>query len=208
LRGIICSMKRLLVFSTSDWHLPGSSPEGIYLREVFSRLAAHGHRVALVTVRPFAWSIPFWPGRRPGVEHADGVQVLRLGWKPLYRFMTVLLLSRMVRNGRLAEQFDVLIECVQGRPLMVARHIEDAVGAVPDVLPLVFGVRRGMAADPDPPGPILAASAKVRDSLVEMGVPARAIVTVPPGDNGHETGETGDGWDRAAALVMATIDNL
>ena len=90
-------MKRILVFSESDWFAPYAGAETYYLRQVLERIAGQGHYAAVVAHQcpqhagPLSW-LPFTP-KRPTLEITNGVQIARLGARPLYPFLRRLLRS-------------------------------------------------------------------------------------------------------------------
>ena len=198
-------MKRLLVFCLRDWLHPRAGAIERYVHEVFKRIAGQGHHVALV-----CHSYPLIPIRtapRPRVEMVDGIQIARLGARVFYRMMVKLFLSRLNRNDKLSSRFDILIDCVNGRPLPLAEYAD-----LP-VVPMVFSLHGRVRASEDPPGPVIAASRSAGRQLCRAGVPEKFIVEISPAEDGGSCPSPGEralaeSWDMTASLVLATIENL
>ena len=198
-------MTRLLVFCLHDWLNPRAGPIEHYAHEVFRRIVARGH--------PVAWVCHNYPllsirtKRRPRVETVDGIQMVRVAPRPLYRPMVKLFLSRFVRNGKLAQRFDVMIDCVNGHPLPLGDYAQ-----IP-ILPLVFRLNPRVHGSDDPPGPILAATAQARNALSRAGTPQDHIVELPMKTDGAACGNTDQHavsalWEEAAGIVLATAERL
>ncbi len=171
-------MKRILVLSVSDWLAPERGNFELYLREVLTRIAAAGHYVALVTHDP--WFMPWRSGRRPKLEVHEGVQIGRLGPRLFHRLMTSILIARLARQGRLARQFDVIIDCVcdTGRPT------EEI--TTPPTIPLVYRSGTDVSSLTRQSGPVVAVTRDAREILIKAGVaPSRIIqasfASSPPG---------------------------
>jgi len=198
-------MTRLLVFCLRDWLNPRAGPAEHCAHEVFRRIAGQGHPVAWVCHNyPL---LPIRTKRRPRVEMVDGIQIVRVAARPLYRPMVKLFLSRFVRNGKLAARFDVMIDCVDGRPLPLGDYAQ-----IP-IIPLVFRLNPHVHGSDDPPGPILAATAQARNALSRAGVPQDLIVELPMKTDGggcrNADQHAGSGlWEETADLVLATVERL
>jgi glycosyltransferase involved in cell wall biosynthesis len=178
-------MKRILVFCLYDWLDPRAGATEHYVHEVFTRIASRGHLVTWVARKPFGAG-----GRqRPRLEAIDGIQVARLGMARFYGRMMELFLSRLVKTGRMAENFNAIVDCVTWTPLPVAKHTD-----LP-VVPLVFNLSGKLRAAEDLPGPLIAVNERVHGQLRDAGVPPGFIVRAPyavdarqyrPGDQPHE----------------------
>ncbi|HEO71907.1 MAG TPA: hypothetical protein ENN80_11645 [Candidatus Hydrogenedentes bacterium] len=165
-------MKRMLVFCSRDGPSSKAGSVEQYVYQVFSRIAAEGHHVVWVAPRA---------GRRKShsVEFVKGIQIVRLGPRPLYRPLARMLVARFVKSGKFGDQFDAVIDCVIGKPLPLAADMESASDkeeVLPEVVPLVFDLDRRMCASDDPPGPVIAASKSAREVLMRAGFPERLIV--------------------------------
>ena len=169
-------MKRILIFCVRDWLNPKAGAVEHYTHEVFRRVAGEGNYVAWVA-HNYAVS-PFSKTRPPRMEIVDGIQIARLGIRPLYRTVVRLLLSRLARAAKISTRFDVFVDCVDGYPLPLAQLSGDA--DVP-VLPLVFHLARKVRVSADPPGPVVAASREAREELHRAGMPDSAVVHAPWG---------------------------
>lgn len=189
-------MIRLLVFSPREWLDPKAGAVERYVYEVFKRIAAEGHYVALVCHRyPFAAA----GGKRsPRVETVDGMQVARLGPRFFYRTMMKQFLSRFARDKKLDSRFDMLVDCVNGRPLPLADYTD-----LP-VLPIVFGLDSRIRASEAPPGPVIATSKKARTQLDEAGIAENFIVEISYGADCERFGPAGE---RAASPTMVAVDD-
>jgi len=187
------SMKRILLLSARDWLGPNAGPVECYVREVAVRLASWGHYVAVVSHDTSA--LPWSRGRRPKIEVVDGVQIGRLGLRCLYRAMVRLLIGRLVASGKLANQFDVLIDCITSRPLRFAETSD-----VP-VIPLVFALKNNAPLYRTAPGPVIATTQRARDAVKDTGLLDRYIVQAPFGVGGALF-DAGD--QRSATPLIAT----
>ena len=209
-------MKRLLVLSLRDWRDRRAGEVERYAHEVFSRIARHAHYVAWVVHGGLAGAKRT---TRSKDEVVDGIHLLCLGHRILYRKMVKTLLTRL-RDGKPSKTaFDAVIDCVNGSPLN-AGDCTDA-----PVVPLVFRLSPKVRAVDTPPGPVIAATEKARCQLIAAGMPQSHIVFAPPASDcaGLCTDETAlrgkldgtalaqtesESWDKTASLVLATIENL
>lgn len=200
-------MNRILVLARRDWLHPRAAAEEHYVHQVFSRIARQGAYVALVTGKPLL--LP-WSSSRAGrlLEQTDDIHIARLGVGPFRRFMLGLFLSRLKNRSGDTLPFDVVVDCVQGKPFPVTDYVD-----LP-VVPLVFDLARGFAASDEPPGPLIATTPHAREALEGAGFPSEHIVYVPFGrDTAAEgtrvwkaSGSTT--WDGSARLAKAVLENL
>ncbi len=191
-------MLRILVLCARDWQHPRAGGVERYVYEVFRRIAGEGNYVAWLCQNH--GGIPF-VGRQPEtLEQVDGIQIARLGHRALYRAMTGLFFSRMTKPGSVLRQFDVVIDCVTGRPFPVAKYT-----ATP-VVPIVFRLSPGLYASNDAPGPVIAPTELAGLELRSAGVPRRHIVRAPfgAGPTADEAPVTGDDTPSIAAFVNTT----
>ena len=114
---------RLLLVNWQDRENPQAGGAEIHLHEIFGRLAAQGHEVAMLCGG--------WPGCAPKAV-LDGIEVVRVGTRNSFR-----LLARGGYRDHFARRpFDVLIEDINKMPLHTPRW-----GKVPvvAVVPHLFG---------------------------------------------------------------------
>jgi len=193
-------MKRILVFCARDWLNPGAGCVEHYVHEVCVRLAARGNYVAWV-----ACSFPlFGHGvRRPRTEVVDGIQIARLGIRPLYRLMAGMFLARIEKNPGASGRYDVIIDCVTGYPLPIAEKTQ-----IP-VAPLVFNLSRKIQGAEEPPGPVIAATNTARCQLVRAGFPENFIVqvTMDRMDDMDKCARQ-QSWDKTTEIILATIESV
>ena len=193
-------MKGFLILCSRDWLHPKSGAVEHYVHEVFSRVARRGYYVAWVSHQHFVPGSGAKPSRKPGL--ADGIQIARLGFRAFYRTTATLFVSRMMKSGMLADKFEAVIDCVNGRPLSF-----DNVSDVP-VMPLVFRLRRGIKASEAPPGPVIAATATAHHQLAAAGLPEEYIVRAPYGVDCelYSPPDTLDGAGLAEAAPVVAVD--
>ncbi len=183
-------MWKILVLGCRDWSERRAGDVEHYACEVFRRIAESGHLVIWVcygTAR----------GRIGRVFVSDNMQVMCLGPRILYRPAVGMLLSRLARSGKLSTQYDVMVDCVAGKPLPLG-DTDD----IP-VLPMVFELGRGVCPSEDPPGPLVAATDSARRTLLSRGVPDELVVYAPAGTNNEDAS-----WDRTARRVLSTIERV
>ncbi|MBX7256559.1 MAG: hypothetical protein K1Y02_09375 [Candidatus Hydrogenedentes bacterium] len=167
-------MIRILVMHPRDWTVKKPSYIERSIHEILKRIAAQGHYVAWLcgkrlTLRSGSVGVQ-------ELELVDGIHVARLGPMPLHRPLARLFLGRLAKSGSCP--FDVVLNCVAGRTLDVASHLQ-----VP-VLPWVFSVTAKTPAISDRMGPIIATTQLGASQLRELGVPPGHIVFAPVGVNG------------------------
>ncbi|MCP4645928.1 MAG: hypothetical protein GY851_36120 [bacterium] len=197
-------MHRILVLCERDWLNPSARSEGHYVYEVFRRIAAAGHYVAVLSAEPSIMA--FLRPKGAATREVDGIHLARLGYGPLYRKMVGAFFARAARGGGLLDRFDVVVDCITRRPFPVADHV-----AIP-VLPIVFGLDKRFRSDGDPPGPVVASSQKAYDALERAGLPAHFIVRAPFGSDSAGSPSGGGraeatSWDDAAITILATADS-
>jgi len=163
-------MKGVLVFCRRDWLHPKAGPIEHYVHQVFSRIAAQGNYVAVVCQRH-----PILRPRRPQTERVDQIQIARLGSPLLHGVLVGMFLSRLGREEGLMSRLDVVVDCVSGKPLPVANHVD-----VP-VVPVVFKLGRRVRVSDTPPGPMVAATEQARDQLQRRGLSENFVVYAPYG---------------------------
>ncbi|HIJ64532.1 MAG TPA: glycosyltransferase family 4 protein [Candidatus Hydrogenedentes bacterium] len=167
-------MKRVLMFCLRDWLNPQAGAVEQYVHEVFSRIVGRGHYVAWVSHCYGGW---FGRGKKsPRLETVDSIQMARLGMRHSYRAMMKFFIERLKEKGKLAGTFDVVVDCVNGRPLRAVKTAD-----IP-VLPIVFGLaRRTRPTAGTLPGPVVAATNCAKRQLQRSGVPKRCIIHAPYG---------------------------
>lgn len=162
-------MFKMLVLCSRDWLHPKAGPVERYVYEVFSRMAAQGHRVMWVSHHYPVFALADKGAQR--VETVDGIHIARLGFRAFYRKMVNMLILRMLMSKKL--DYDIVVDCVTRRPLSL-----DAVTHIP-IVPLVFDLHRRVRASEDPPGPVIATSTAARRRLCDAGLPESFIVRAP-----------------------------
>lgn len=171
----------LLVVNWQDLRNPHAGGAEIHLFELFSRLAARGHRVRLVC-SGFAGA--------PATEVVDGVEVHRTG----DRHSFALLGRGAVRRALAAERPDVVIDDVNKLPLYVPTLTDRPVYAI---IPHLFGTTAFQEVSWPMAATVWAAerlipwvyrrawfhaiSDSTRDDLVARGIPRDRIAVVYPG---------------------------
>lgn len=163
-------MLRILVLCARDWQHPRATGVERYVYEVFRRVAAEGNYVAWLCQNH--GGIPLVHPQSQTLEQVDGIQIARLGAKALYRAMTGLFFSRMTGPDGVLRQFDVIVDCVTGRPFPVAKYTKTP------LVPIVFQLSPGLRALD---GPIVAPTELAWRELLEAGVPSRHIIRAPFG---------------------------
>jgi glycosyltransferase involved in cell wall biosynthesis len=167
---------------------PQAGGAEIHLHEIFGRLAAAGHEVALLCGG--------WPGCPPTAT-LDGIAVHRVGTRQSFPFH-----ARRYWERRLADRpWDVLVEDINKVPLYTPRWRAPAlVGLVPHLfgptafreLPAPLAAAVWLAERPLPwlyrGVPFQAISESTRDDLVARGLPRDGIRVIFPGiDTSHYT---------------------
>ncbi|HEX2450920.1 MAG TPA: glycosyltransferase family 4 protein [Gemmatimonadales bacterium] len=171
----------ILLVNWQDLENPHAGGAELHLFEIFSRLAARGHRVRLVCSG--------WPGA-PGRVNVRGIDVARHGGRHTF----ALLGRRAVRRAVRARRPDVLVEDLNKLPLMLAGITDVPFCAM---VPHLFGttafqeVNWPMAATvwlAERPLAVAyrragfhAISESTRDDLVARGVPVQRIRVIHPG---------------------------
>ena len=175
----------ILLVNWQDRANPHAGGAEIHLFEIFSRLAARGHRVRLVCSG--------WKGG-PSRATLDGIDITRVGGRNSF----ALLGRRAVRRALSDERADIVVEDVNKLPLFLA------LGSAPPfcvIVPHLFGE----TAFEEAPWPIAAAvwaserplpwayrragfhaiSESTRDDLIARGVAAGRIRVIHPGVDSH-----------------------
>lgn len=189
---------KILVVNWQDWTHPFAGGAEVHLREVFTRIAALGHRVTLLCSA--------YPGG-PREEVRDGIRIVREGGRHLFNITA----GRLLRDALRAEPFDVVVEDMNKIPfflplltdLPVVVQIHHLFGtsifreANPGVAAYVWGMERiaaGILARRRVP--IVVGSNSTRDELVAFGcLPENVEVvhygfdlnTFTPGGTKHPT---------------------
>lgn len=164
-------MLRVLVLCARDWRHPRAAGMEHYTHEVFSRIAKQGHYVAWLCQNH--GGLPFARKPAPNIECIDGIQVARLGSRVLYRPMAGLFFSRLAKPGVAVRQFDVVVDCVNGRPFPVGKYTSTP------VVPIVFNLASSIRGAADSPGPVIAPSEEAFRQLRDAEIPKRCIIRVP-----------------------------
>ncbi len=198
----------ILLVNWQDLENPMAGGAEIHLHEIFSRLAAQGHRVRLVCSG--------WKGAAPRTD-IGGIAVERHGDRHSW-----LLRGRgAVRRALRAEPPDVLIEDVNKVPLFVGNLTSRPLGVI---IPHLFGGTAFQEASlpvatvvwlAERPIPwayrraaFQAISESTRDDLAARGVPLDRITVIHPGvDLGRFTPEPG-GPNRTASPTFLYIGRL
>jgi glycosyltransferase involved in cell wall biosynthesis len=172
---------RALILNERDPRHPKAGGAEVHVAEIFERLAARGHRIAMATS-----SFPGGAAR----ETLRGVEIRRVGALPAYYPAAAWHCARETRAGR----FDVVVECLNKLPflaplysrapvlglchhlfgeaafLQVAWPVAATVYGVEKLIPRVFRGSR-----------FAVISESTRDDLVARGVPADTIEVHHPG---------------------------
>ena len=171
----------VLVVNWQDRENPHAGGAEIHLFEIFSRLAARGHRVRLVCSG--------WPAA-PARTAIDGIEVRRTGGRHSFALLGRAAVRRAIR----AERPDVVVEDINKLPLFLAGMTDLPFGAI---VPHLFG----QTAFEEAPWPMAAAvwtaerplarayrrawfhaiSESTRDDLVARGVPRERVRVIHPG---------------------------
>ncbi len=189
-------MKRALVFCARDWRSPNAGWIERYGHQVFSRLAQRGYRISWVCEEQFGRLLG--GDSKRNVDTVDGIQVARLGLPMFHGPMSRLLLSRLANTNRLRDQYDVIIDCVDGKPMRVPENAD-----IP-VAPLVFRLDARTPISDDPPSPFLAVTERVRRQLAEAGAGEEDIVYAPYGVDAEQYAPPRARHD---GLVLAAVDD-
>lgn len=172
---------RILTVNWLDLANPQAGGAELHFFEIFSRLAARGHAVTLVTSG--------WPGAAPR-EHVEGLDVRRFGG----RYTFALRARGAVRRALNESAYDLVVEDINKLPLFLPTCTRLPVYVV---VPHLFGT----TAFREAPFPIAAAvwaaelpvpavyrhcafhaiSESTRDDLVRRGVDPAAIRVIYPG---------------------------
>jgi glycosyltransferase involved in cell wall biosynthesis len=197
----------VLVVNWQDRENPQAGGAEIHLFEIFSRLAARGHRVRLVCSG--------WPGGAPRTS-LDGIEVARTGTRHSF----ALLGRGAVRRAIAAEPPDVVVEDINKLPLYLA-----GITALPfcAIVPHLFGE----TAFDEAPWPMAATvwaaerpiarayrrawfhaiSESTRDDLVARGVAPDRVRVIHPGVDGARFTPAPDGR-RAGAPAFLYVGRL
>ena len=171
---------RILVVNWQDRENPQAGGAEIHLHEIFGRLAARGHEVAL-----FCGG---WPGS-PERASLDGITIHRVGTRHTFP-----LHAHGYYKRRLAGRFDVLVEDINKVPLYTPLwRPARSVALVPHLfgatafneLPVPVAAAVWLAERPLGAlyrgVPFQAISESTRDDLVARGIPADSIRVIYPG---------------------------
>ena len=122
----------------------------------------------------------------PTVEVVQNVQMVRMGAPASFRLYAETFVTRLAASGKLARLYDVVVDAIHTRPLALRRATRKT-----PVVPLVFGLRRGVHSEELGDGPVLVASADAEREASQAGVPEDRLVRVPFGA-GWSACEPGD----------------
>ncbi|MDE3172437.1 MAG: glycosyltransferase family 4 protein [Gemmatimonadota bacterium] len=196
---------RILLVNWQDRENPQGGGAEIHLHEIFGRLAARGHEVALLCGG--------WPGCAPRAT-LDGIEVHRVGTRHTFPFFARRYYDRVLRGT-----CDVLVEDVNKVPLYTPRW------GAPRVMTLVPHLFGGTAFH-ELPAPLAAAvwlaerplgrayrdvpfeaiSVSTAEDLARRGIPRRRIEVIYPGiDTASYTPAPGT---RAPAPTFAYLGRL
>lgn len=182
----------ILLVNWQDLRNPHAGGAEIHLFEIFSRLAARGHRIRLICSG--------WPGAAPR-ETVDGIEVIRVGGRHSFAVLG----RRAIREALRAEPADVVVEDVNKLPLFVPTITKLPVCVI---VPHLFGETAFHEA-PWPMAAIVwlaerplprvyrraafhAISESTRDDLVRRGVPRDRIRVIHPGVDAVRFAPDGD----------------
>ena len=171
----------ILLVNWQDLENPQAGGAEIHLFELFSRIAAAGHRVRLVCGG--------WPGARPRAV-VQGLEVARVGGRNSFAVYGRAAVRRAIRT----ERPDILVEDINKLPLFLATGTRLPFCAI---VPHLFGATAFHEASwpvaatvwaAERPLPWLyrragwhAISESTRDDLVARGVPAERVRVIHPG---------------------------
>ena len=171
----------VLLVNWQDLENPQAGGAEIHLFEIFSRLAAGGHRVRLVCSG--------WDGARSNAE-VSGIEVIRSGRRNSFALVG----RRTVRNAIRHERPDVVVEDINKLPLFLPTMTDLPFCAL---IPHLFGETAFQEAPWPMAAPVWAAerplprlyrraafhaiSESTRDDLVARGVPAGRVRVIHPG---------------------------
>jgi glycosyltransferase involved in cell wall biosynthesis len=191
---------RILVLNERDPRNPLAGGAETHVFEIFSRLAARGHDVLVLTAS--------FPGA-PREEIVQGVRVRRLSNRYLYYAMAPWVARREASRGR-----DVVVDVLNKLPffspwvgtkpcLGIVHHLfgTTAFRQVPlpiaiaswfleRLIPLAYGRT-----------PLMAISPSTRDDLVDRGVHPNCVHVVPPGVDRENHHASDDGRDRGPLVL-------
>lgn len=180
-------MLRILVLCARDWQHPRAAGVERYAYEVFRRVAERGNYVAWLCQNH--GGMPLLGRQAQTLEQSDGIQIARLGARALYRAMAGLFFARMTDSSRVLRQFDVVVDCVEGRPFPISKYTKTP------AVPIVFYLSPGLHSSASPPGPVIAPTERAWLDLCNAGVPKRHVIRAPFG-HGQCLPDPGDVPDR------------
>ena len=197
---------RILLVNWQDRENPQGGGAEIHLHEIFGRIAAKGHEVALLCGG--------WPGCPPRAT-LDGIDVHRVGTRHTFPFR-----AHRYFQQHLAGKYQLLVEDVNKVPLYTPRW--RGAGQVVTLVPHLFGATAFHELFPAlaaavwvaerPLGriyghvPFQAISESTRDDLVERGIPRDAIAVIYPGID--TVGYTPDPSVRAQQPLFSYLGRL
>ena len=196
---------RILLVNWQDRDNPLAGGAEIHLHEIFGRIAARGHEVALLCGG--------WPGATPRVV-LDGIEVHRVGTRHTFPFM-----ARAYFAEHLAGRFDVVVEDINKVPLYTPMWGAPCVVAL---VPHLFGgtafqeLAAPLAAAvwlaERPLGfayrdvPFQAISDSTRDDLAARGIDRHLVTVIYPGID--TVGYTPAPADRSPTPLFAYLGRL
>lgn len=173
--------RRILVLNERDPENPLAGGAEVHIFEIFSRLAARGHQVTVLTAS-------FAGGAK--LATIQGVEVRRLANRYLYYLLAPLAARRLVER----ESYDLVVDTLNKLPflspwfvpkpcLAIVHHLFGATAfhQVSFPVALVTWAAEKLIPFAYAKAPILAISPSTRDDLVERGLDTRNIAVVPPG---------------------------
>lgn len=198
---------KILLVNWQDLENPHAGGAELHLFELFSRLAARGHRVHLVASG--------WPGGTPKVEYR-GISIERHGGRHTF----ALLGRRAITAALQREAWDIVVEDINKLPLYTAGLTPLPICAI---IPHLFGTTAfqeaswpmaaavALAEQPIPRvyrrAGFHAISESTRDDLVARGVPGERIRVIHPGiDATHYTPSAG--LDRTESPTFLYVGRL
>jgi hypothetical protein len=181
-------MKRILIMNRNTWLANSKGLSEIYLRQIFSRIAAQGHYVA-------------WLGARDqsvkktdnATQVHDFIHLAPVGMPIFYPIMSRIFLARLCERPKGAP-FDLVVQCV------TKWTIQLPTAPSLKVLPVFFHppgrrVLRALSA------PYIVANERADAALRRLGIPDKQRIRIFPGNSVES-------WNKASGMMLGAIENL